>query len=196
MGLPEIVDVARNFAVMVRVQGPDPKGLKMRNHAFHLYNSGNTTLSASGILLPASFSVAPSVLQIDGGYKDPQSLVVTVASIVGPFLSLEQRESMSQEKPQMIPGVKVEIMVEENKWVENGTKRSDERVPRWLSARLLALIDVPVSSTAVQSLIQATSGSMEHGWEVGWSLASSTDGPQPFTDAIQTQVEQSSIQRA
>lgn len=49
-------------------------------------------------------------------------------------------------------------------------------------------IDVPVSSTAVQSLIQATSGSMEHGWEVGWSLASSTDGPQPFMDAIQTQV--------
>lgn len=59
-------------------------------------SSGNTTLSASGILLPASFSVAPSVLQIDGSYKDTQSLVVTVASIVGPFLSLEQRESMSQ----------------------------------------------------------------------------------------------------
>lgn len=49
-------------------------------------------------------------------------------------------------------------------------------------------IDVPVSSTAVQSLIQGTFGSMEHGWEVGWSLASSTDGPQPLTDAIQTQV--------
>ncbi|KAE9452563.1 hypothetical protein C3L33_15536, partial [Rhododendron williamsianum] len=168
MGLPEIVDVARNFAVLVRVQGPDPKGLKMRNHAFHLYNSGNTTLSASGMLLPASFSLAPLVEQINSGYKDTQSLVVTVASIVEPFLSLQHRESISQEKPQMIPGAKIDIMVE---------------------------IDVPVSSTAVQSLIQGTSGSMEHGWEVGWSLASSTDGPQPLTDAIQTQVEQSSMKR-
>ncbi|KAF7149964.1 hypothetical protein RHSIM_Rhsim02G0132600 [Rhododendron simsii] len=168
MGVPEIVDVARNFAVLVRVQGPDPKGLKMRNHAFHLYNSGNTTLSASGMLLPASFSLAPAVEQINSGYKDTQSLVVTVASIVEPFLSLQHRESISLEKPQMIPGAKIDIMVE---------------------------IDVPVSSTAVQSLIQGTSGSMEHGWEVGWSLALSTDGPQPLTDAIQTQVEQSSMKR-
>lgn len=46
-------------------------------------------------------------------------------------------------------------------------------------------IDVPVSSTTVQSLILGTSGSMEHGWEVGWSLASSTDG--------QTQVNSSEL---
>lgn len=59
-------------------------------------SSGNTTLSASGTLLPASFSLAPAVEQINSGYKDTQSLVVTVASIVEPFLSLQHRESISQ----------------------------------------------------------------------------------------------------
>lgn len=30
----------------------------------------------------------------------------------------------------------------ENKLVEDGTKRSDERVPHWFSARLLALVGI------------------------------------------------------
>ncbi|GFZ06197.1 protease-like protein [Actinidia rufa] len=155
---------------MVRVRGPDPKGLKMRNHAFHLYNSGKSTLSASGILLPGS-----SANHINGG-KDAQwlpgsALVVTVASIVEPFLSLQHRENMSQGK----------------KWVENDAKSSDERVPHWLSAWLLALVDVPVTSSAIQSLIEASSASLEHGWEVGWSLASYSDGPQPLANAKQSQ---------
>lgn len=95
------------------------------------------------MLLPASFSLAPLVEQINSGYKDTESLVVTVASIVEPFLSLQHRESISQvgilvnllhiflllctetmhkplilasdfsqEKPQMIPGAKIDIMVE------------------------------------------------------------------------------------
>ncbi|KAL6992534.1 hypothetical protein U1Q18_010644, partial [Sarracenia purpurea var. burkii] len=55
-------------------------------------------------------------------------------------------------------------------------------------------VDVPVSSSAVQSLIQASSGSLKHGWEVGWSLASYSDGPQSLNGAVQTQVEQSSMQ--
>ncbi|XP_057471812.1 glyoxysomal processing protease, glyoxysomal isoform X1 [Actinidia eriantha] len=172
MGLPEIVDFARNFAAMVRVQGPDPKGLKMRNHAFHLYNSGKTTLSASGILLPGS-----------------SALVVTVASIVEPFLSLQHRENMSQHKPELIPGAQIDIVVEGKKWVENEAKSSDERVPHWLSARLLALVEVPVTSSAIQSLIEASSASLEHGWEVGWSLASYNDGPQPLADARQSQTQ-------
>ncbi|KAL6992533.1 hypothetical protein U1Q18_010643, partial [Sarracenia purpurea var. burkii] len=142
MGLPEIVEVARNFAVMIRVQGPDPKGLKMRNHAFHLYNSGKTTVSASGILLPGSFSVYPSAKQINGG-KDRGSqpgsaLVVTVASIIEPFLPQQHRENMSQDKPELIPGVQIDIMVE--KWEKYDPKRSDKQVPQSYSARLLALV--------------------------------------------------------
>jgi len=49
-------------------------------------------------------------------------------------------------------------------------------------------VDVPVSSLALQSLVEASSGSMDHGWEVGWSLASHESGPQPFMDVGQTQV--------
>ncbi|CAL5411266.1 unnamed protein product [Camellia sinensis] len=186
MGLPEIVDVARNFAVMIRVQGPDPKGLKMRKHAFHQYNSGKTTLSASGLLLPG-FNVAPGAKKIECSDKPGSVVVVTVASVVEPFLSLQHRVNMSQEKPELIPGVHIEIMLEGKKGMEYDTKGSDEQVPLWLSARLLALVDVPVSSIAVESIIQASSGSLEHQWEVGWSLASYIDGPQPLMDTIQAQ---------
>ena len=37
MGLPEIVDFARNFAVMVRVQGPVSPGLFSFNLLFELF---------------------------------------------------------------------------------------------------------------------------------------------------------------
>lgn len=49
-------------------------------------------------------------------------------------------------------------------------------------------VDVPLSSLALQSLVEASSGSMNHGWEVGWSLASPENGPQSFMDGVQTQV--------
>nr|GME13717.1 glyoxysomal processing protease, glyoxysomal isoform X2 [Ipomoea batatas] len=102
MSIQEVIDVARNFAVMVRIQGPDPKGLKMRKHAFHLYNSGRTTLSASGMLLPRSLvnasvakqNVGEGNLQSMGGYV----LVMTVASVIEPFLSQQHRDSMSKGK--------------------------------------------------------------------------------------------------
>ncbi|XP_052301173.1 glyoxysomal processing protease, glyoxysomal isoform X4 [Populus trichocarpa] len=65
----------------------------------------------------------------------------------------------------------------------------DKGAPCWLSAQLIRLVDVPVSSLALQSLVEASSGSMDHGWEVGWSLASHESGPQPFMDVGQTQTE-------
>ncbi|GMP74615.1 hypothetical protein CsSME_00031991 [Camellia sinensis var. sinensis] len=98
-----------------------------------------------------------------------------------------------QEKPELIPGVHIEIMLEGKKGMEYNTKGSDEQVPLWLSARLLALVDVPVSSIAVESIIQASSGSLEHQWEVGWSLASYIDGPQPLMDTTQAQVSSLSV---
>ncbi|XP_052202862.1 glyoxysomal processing protease, glyoxysomal isoform X2 [Diospyros lotus] len=199
MDLPEIVDVARNFTVMVRVQGPDPKGLKMRNHAFHQYNNGKTTLSASGMLLPGSFGIDPAARQIDSRNDaltfSGSTVVVTVASVFEPFLSLLQRENMSQDKPNLIPGVQIDVMLEGRNRVEHETKGSNDQVPHWLSARLFALVDVPASSMAVQSLIQASSGSLENCWEVGWSLASYSDGPQTLKNAVQAGVEESLIQR-
>ncbi|XP_050371282.1 glyoxysomal processing protease, glyoxysomal isoform X2 [Argentina anserina] len=66
-------------------------------------------------------------------------------------------------------------------------KNSEKGPPRWFAAQLLSLIDIPASAVALQSLIDASISSPEHGWEVGWSLASHSNS-QPVTDAIQTQV--------
>ncbi|KAI3697873.1 hypothetical protein L6452_30972 [Arctium lappa] len=184
MGLPEIVEVARNFSLMIRVQGPDPKGLKMREHAFHHYISGKTTLSASGMVLPSSFNVGPVAEQIS---SEPMSLVLTVASIIEPFLSSKHRDLMSQVKPELISGAQIDVMVEGN------GKASDSETLRWLPAELITLLDIPASSIALQSLIGASSGSLEHGWEVGWSLASYNDGQQPYFDATQKEAQRTSV---
>ncbi|CAK9181839.1 unnamed protein product [Ilex paraguariensis] len=197
MDPPEIVDIARKFAVMVRIQGPDPKALKMRKHAFHNYHFGKTTLSASGMLLPCSINNAPLLRQL-GGAIDTQSLpgyglVLTVASVIEPFLSQEHRENVSQAKPELIPGVQIDIMVEAKKGVDDVIEVSDKGAPHWLPTELLTLVDIPVSSIAVQSLIEASSGSLEHGWEVGWSLASYSNGPQAVIDAIQTQRQRQKV---
>ncbi|KAF8411133.1 hypothetical protein HHK36_003672 [Tetracentron sinense] len=192
MELPEIAQVARNFAVMVRIQGPDPKGLKMRKHAFHHYQSGKTTLSASGLLLPEFFIDSPVVKHfLDGNDSMASSAVIaTVASIVEPFLSLQHRESKTQVQAELIPGAQIDVMVESKMKVGGGDLgEPDERTPHWLPSKLLALVDVPASSLALQSLIEAPTGSAEHGsWEVGWSLASLNNGPHHFMDDIQTQV--------
>ncbi|XP_024159587.1 glyoxysomal processing protease, glyoxysomal isoform X1 [Rosa chinensis] len=185
MGLPEIVGFARNFAVMVRVKGPDPKGLKMRNHAFHQYNSGTTTISASGMLLPETLYDGEVANQLCGGGSDRSpALVVTVASVVEPFLSLQHRESLAQGRPELIPGVEIDVMAEDDMSLEKGSEKGP---PCWFAAQLLTLIDVPASAIALQSLIDASISSPEHGWEVGWSLASHYN-PQPVMDVIQTQV--------
>lgn len=49
-------------------------------------------------------------------------------------------------------------------------------------------VDIPASSDSIQSLIGASAGSLEHSWEVGWSLASHNDGHQPYFDATQKEV--------
>ncbi|KAL6198397.1 hypothetical protein ACLB2K_028186 [Fragaria x ananassa] len=185
MGLPEIVDFARNFSVMVRVKGPDPKGLKMRNHAFHQYNSGTTTISASGMLLPETLYDGEAAKQLSGGGSDRSpALVVTVASVVEPFLSLQHRENLAQGRPELIAGVEIDVMAEDEPMLEKGSEKGP---PCWFAAQLLTLIDIPASAVALQSLIDASISSPEHGWEVGWSLASHNN-PQPVTDVIQTQV--------
>jgi hypothetical protein len=48
--------------------------------------------------------------------------------------------------------------------------------------------DIPASALALQTLTEASLGTPENGWEVGWSLASHSNSPQPFMDAIRTQV--------
>ncbi|EXC18086.1 Glyoxysomal processing protease [Morus notabilis] len=152
MGSPETINSARNLAVMVRVQGPDPKGLKMRSHAFHHYHSGRTTLSASGMLLPRSLYDSDTAKDIS------------------------------------VPAVQIDIMFEKGMWLENDSEDLGKGASRWHAAKCLKLIDVPASARALQSLVEASFGSVEHGWEVGWSLASLYNGSQSLKGVTQTQV--------
>ncbi|XP_075523189.1 glyoxysomal processing protease, glyoxysomal [Primulina tabacum] len=183
MGLPEVADFARNFAVMVRVEGPDPKGLKMRNQAFHHYNSGRTTLSASGMLFMGS----------DGDGRSSRTVfVLTAASVIEPFLLKQYRDNTLQGKAHLIPGAKIDVLVEGKSDAEDIDDRPDMESLPWLPAELLGIVDIPQSSTAVQSLIEASCGLMENGWEVGWSLASHSRGPQHIIGNSRAQVEHSS----
>ncbi|XP_050287045.1 glyoxysomal processing protease, glyoxysomal isoform X1 [Quercus robur] len=181
MALPDVVEFARNFAVMVRVQGPDPKGMKMRKHAFHQYHSGKTTLSASGMLLPDTLYDGEVAKGLYGQDNQCPVLVVTVASVVEPFLSLQHRQNIAKGPPELISGVEIDVMVEG----KMGSEDLDEGAPRWIGAKILTLADIPASALALQSITEASSGSPENGWEVGWSLASHGNGPQPIMDAIQ-----------
>ncbi|VFQ78479.1 unnamed protein product [Cuscuta campestris] len=189
MNLQEVIDVGRNFAVMVRIQGPDPKGLKMRKHAFHLYNSGRTTLSASGMLLPRSFVKASVAKQFEGE-GDLQSgggciLVITVASVLEQFLSQQYRDNMSQlDRPMLIPGAQIEILMEG----KEAHAMTNKEALNWQPAELLRVVNVPTSSTAIQSLVETSSGSIEHDWEVGWSLASYGTGHQSFMESARKPV--------
>lgn len=190
MGIHESFDFARKLAVMVRVQGPDPKGLKMRNHAFHQYESGKTTISASGMILPHNLcdsEAAKRILGVDVGQGF--ELVLTVASVIEPFLTQQYRENVSQGRPELIPSAQISIMVE-----GKGEMDTDGVACCWREAEVLKMVDVPESSLALQSLFEASSGSGEHGWEVGWSLASSGRSTQtehdgkPFIMGRQNQV--------
>ncbi|GAB2301188.1 hypothetical protein Dimus_035223 [Dionaea muscipula] len=174
--LPQTVEFARNFSVMVRVNGPDPKGLKMRNHAFHHYQSGRTTLSASGMLLPDN-------LIKDLNLMPNCAVFVTVASVVEPFLTMKSKEISYQDPPQVINDTKIDVMAKEV-GVQFSLGEMEGEAPRWFRAEIFRLVDVPASSFAIQSLIGPSSATSEHSWEVGWSLASHSDNPQKFVEAV------------
>lgn len=184
MELPEIVEFARTFAVMVRVHGPDPKGLKMRDHAFHRYHNGTTTLSASGMLLPSNCCDVLNPLKGEKGSNltPGSAMVVTVASIIEPFLSAKYKNSSVQVPPDLIPEAYIDVMIEEKLETDGKPEAMADGAPKWFHARILTLVDVPASALAIQSLVGASSGSLEHHWEVGWSLASHDNG-------LQTQVK-------
>ncbi|CAA6671976.1 unnamed protein product [Spirodela intermedia] len=153
----EVAERARSLAVMVRVQGPDPKGLKMRGYAFHLRENGITSLSASGLLLPPSLE--------RGG-----ALVVTTASAVEPFLPAKYRDLGFSIMPELIPGASIDVLLD-RKGLEKNPNEAIES-PTWYQAQLLAIVDVAVSSSALQSLVRSNSSSTDNGsWEMGWMLA-------------------------
>lgn len=61
-------------------------------------SSGSTTLSASGMLLPRNVlsGEVAAKLMAEAGQDQGLALVLTVASLVEPFLTLAHRTSISQ----------------------------------------------------------------------------------------------------
>ncbi|KAM7254728.1 hypothetical protein ACFE04_019969 [Oxalis oulophora] len=162
-----LVDFARNFSVLVRVQGPDPKGLKMQSHAFHLYNSGKTTLSASGVLLPHTLCDIDSANRIYRTDDHNLMFVLTVASVIDPFLSQHHRRNLAQDTPQLIRGAQIDLMLQ----------GGDKGESYWVAGKLMKLVDVPTSSLALESILKVSTGSLDNQWEFGWSLASDNNTP-------------------
>lgn len=188
--VPDIVKFARNLAVLVRIRGPDPKCLKIRRHAFHHQESGRTTLSASGFLVPDSLNLSPFISHLlsHNSETNLSALVLTTASVVEPFLPVHRRNDPAQVFPELIPGAQIDVLAENKEKIRNNLTDQDERSPHWLPAHLLGLVDVPASALCVQSLMEANSSSPEHGiWDVGWSLAPLSNS-QSSSDALQIKV--------
>ncbi|KAI5018792.1 hypothetical protein ZWY2020_043680 [Hordeum vulgare] len=169
----EIAAAARSFSAMARIVGPDPKAVKMRRHAFHLHQSGSTTLSASAVLLPPGALAEPPPLlaRICASHGHAGGVALTAASLVEPFLVAEQRDSPTEElQPRLVPEARLDVLVEPE---ESGNIRhGDSSAPRWLSAELLAMVDVSASADSVLSLL-TYDGSLigSSSWDVGWPLA-------------------------
>ncbi|XP_031491296.1 glyoxysomal processing protease, glyoxysomal isoform X2 [Nymphaea colorata] len=186
-GVRQIVDVARSLAVLVRTSGPDPRGRKMHGHAFYHAESGKTTLSSSGFLVPESLSHHCPVVErlIGHGGKSPimSALVVTAASVVEPFVSTvhQDRGIQSQGPPQLVPGSQIDVLIEARRKAPDKNGGMEHEDPSWLPAELLTLVDVPASSIALTSLLKGHGGS----WESGWSLASSKNVPYSNINSLQ-----------
>ncbi|KAI9076961.1 hypothetical protein K1719_041037 [Acacia pycnantha] len=167
MGLPEAFAFARNFAVMGRVRGPDPKGLKMRRHAFHQYRSGETTLSASGMLIPTNLYDTELAKHLSGDLCEGMCLILTVASVVvEPFLSPHtvERKCFSGSA-WLISGVRIDVM----------TKKISEKIDKgipWPEAQLLSLMDIPASAHCLRHLLNHLSAYQSLGGKLAglWHL--------------------------
>ena len=59
-------------------------------------SSGETTLSASGVLVPDTLCDSQVATRLNGDNCEDRVLVVTVASVVEPFLSPQQRDNIPQ----------------------------------------------------------------------------------------------------
>ncbi|KAF8715896.1 hypothetical protein HU200_026856 [Digitaria exilis] len=173
METQEIAAAARHFAAMARIVGLDPKAVKMRRHAFHLHQSGSTTLSASALLLPRGALAEPPPLldRICAAHGHAGDVALTAASLVEPFLVAEQRGNPGDEfQPRLVPEARLDVLVEHEEL--GNTPDGNSGPPRWLSARLLAMVDVPTAADSVLSLLKHDDSFIGRpSWDVGWSLS-------------------------
>ncbi|KAL3681783.1 hypothetical protein R1sor_024739 [Riccia sorocarpa] len=178
------MDAAHAAAVMVRAHGPDPKGRKMRRHAFFHTESGDTTLSASGFFAfkSGNFEQAekPSLSNHPSSVTVPNSsiVVVTCASIVEPFLSQVSGGSSSVEvphNPRLIPGAEIDVLVE----VPGARTNASDHAQCWIPADLERVVEIPTAGAALQGLLDVHGGSVDGTWEMGWALTP-PDGSSPL----------------
>ncbi|CAM6109989.1 unnamed protein product [Calypogeia fissa] len=173
------MDAAHAAAVMVRAHGPDPKGRKMRRHAFFHTESGDTTLSASGFLslntsaLKLGEEVVPQYRKrlLCATVPSSSVVVVTCASIVEPFLSQQPYGTSPAEarvSPKLIPGAEIDVLVEV---LDGKPTDGDNRSQCWIPAHLERVVDIPAAGAALQGLLDVHGGSVDGAWEVGWALA-------------------------
>ncbi|KAL0363398.1 UNVERIFIED_CONTAM: Glyoxysomal processing protease, glyoxysomal [Sesamum calycinum] len=147
-------------------------------------------ISASGMILPASNGSVTTGSGCD--LKSSETvLVLTAASVIEPFVSQQYRENTSKVGALMHlypqDGISTICLGQiYGRWKHGALP--------WIPAELLKMVNIPQSSVAVQSLIEASCGSMESTWEVGWSLASHSRSPQHIPESSHAQVEQSSFQ--
>ncbi|KAG0554221.1 hypothetical protein KC19_12G074000 [Ceratodon purpureus] len=197
MAASAAMDAARLAAVMVRVHGPDPKGRKMRRHAFFHSESGDTTLSASGFLVPCVMNmenVGSSAPDHADMYEtttspEPSVVVITCASIVEPFLAPKKHGISSQEDfPKLIRGAEVDILVEVPDISQDGLGCSGEHSVCWLPGQVLTVVDVPAAEAALQDLLDVHGGSVKGVWEVGWALSPVEDNAQQLHSLLTSEV--------
>ncbi|KAL2620277.1 hypothetical protein R1flu_000482 [Riccia fluitans] len=169
------MDAAHAAAVMVRVHGPDPKGRKMRRHAFFHTESGDTTLSASGFFSFRSGSLEEAKKPSHANHPSSVTVanssvvVVTCASIVEPFLSQLSGGAASVEVPyvpKLIPGAEIDVLVE----VPGACTDAGDHAQCWIPADLERVVDVPTAGAALQGLLDVHGRSVEGAWEMGWAL--------------------------
>ncbi|GBG23797.1 Glyoxysomal processing protease, glyoxysomal [Hondaea fermentalgiana] len=141
--------------VLVRVTGPDPKGIKADGRPFYSMEAGKTTLSASGFLCPCG--------AVAEGWA-----VVTSAMLFAPFMKLH--EVTQEPLEELMANCTVEMLLESGAWTrcelativrckevtEAGTRLANWRAQsvRGIDVGCIALLRAPGVSAAPAPLVR------------------------------------------
>eukprot|EP00898_Chlorokybus_atmophyticus_P005203 jgi/Chlat1/5684/Chrsp37S05491 len=149
------VRIAQRTAVLVRAHGPDPKMQKLQSRPFYRFDSGTTTLSCSGVLLP------------DCAQDETRGqLVVTVHSVVEPFLRRSDSNGHSAATTlELLPRARVEVLLP-------GTGLTPESQAKWFTATLIATVPLPEAAAVLSELLNSpTHGGPNNMWMQGWTAS-------------------------
>ncbi|XP_062231778.1 glyoxysomal processing protease, glyoxysomal-like isoform X2 [Phragmites australis] len=122
----------------------------MRRHAFHLQQSGSTSLSASAVLLPRDSLADPPPLldRICAAHGHVAGdVALTAASLVESFLVAEQRDRPDQElHPRLVPEARLDVLVEVVK------------IPSTHHSHLAGTVEAEADNVDMPVMLQTTAG--------------------------------------